>query len=491
MSPRAAPKAGAMSRDAMAQNAKPQHAMPHGAILVVEDEEVLARNIQRYLQREGFEVRIAPTGQEGLRQFEEFEPDVVLLDLGLPDLGGLDVLARIRARDAMAKAIILTAHGSTQIAVDAMKAGACDYLSKPLALSELRLAVERAVGQERLEGALSYYRGRDARGSGLDQMLGEAPATLALKHSIARLLDAERHLAPGDLPPPVLIRGETGSGKELVARALHFDGRRRTGPFIEVNCAAIPAHLLEGELFGHERGALTDTRERRLGLVEAAHGGTMFLDEIGDLGLALQVKLLRLIEDRTVRRLGSTRDRRVDVRFVTATHRPLEAMVAAEQFRADFYYRLRVVTLDVPPLRERGDDVLLLAEHFLALHGRRYGRPGLRLAAGARGLIRRHTWPGNVRELSNAIEQAVLSAEDQFVEAENLALAPAAMQQPTASAGELLAQENMTLTKAEHLVIARAMEQAGGNVSRAARALGVSRDTLRYRLGKLGHSEAG
>ncbi|GGC29916.1 acetoacetate metabolism regulatory protein AtoC [Siccirubricoccus deserti] len=462
--------------------------MSQAGVLVIEDEGVLASNIQRYLQREGFEVRTAATGQDGLRQCEAFGPDVVLLDLGLPDMPGLDVLARIRSRDSLAKLIILTAHGSTQVAVDAMKAGAYDYLSKPVALAELKRAVEKAVGLGRLEGALSYYRGRDACGSGLAQLLGESPAILALKRSITRLLEAEARLAPGDPPPPVLIRGETGSGKELVARALHFDGTRRDGPFVEVNCAALPAHLLEGELFGHERGAFTDARERRLGLVEAAHGGTLFLDEIGDLEPALQVKLLKLIEDRTVRRLGSTRDRRVDVRFLAATHHPLERMVQEGRFRADFYYRLRVIMLEVPPLRERDGDVMRLAQHFLASLGQRYGRPGLRLAAGARALAERHPWPGNVRELRNVMEQAVLSADGDIIEIDNLAIMPPAWQPPRPA--ELApGAASLSLTETERLLIAQALEQNDGNVTRAARKLGISRDTLRYRLGKQARSQ--
>jgi DNA-binding NtrC family response regulator len=459
--------------------------MPQAAVLIIEDEEMLAKNIQRYLQREGFEVRIAATGAEGLRQFEEYGPDVVLLDLGLPDLPGQEVLKGLRCRDGLAKVIILTAQGSTQAAVEAMKAGAFDFLTKPMALGELKLALDKALGHGRLEGTLSYYNGRDARG--LQQMLGESPPMQELKRGIARLLEAERTLAADQPGPAVLVRGETGSGKELVARALHFDGSRGRGPFVEVNCAALPSHLLEAELFGHERGAFTDARERRIGLVEAASGGTLFLDEIGDLDAAVQVKLLRLLEDRRVRRLGSVRDRKVDVRFITATHRPLEEMVQQGRFRADLYYRLRVVTLQVPPLRARGTDVLLLAEHFLQLHGRRYGKTGLHFSAEARAVLARHPWPGNVRELSNAMEQAALSAEGARVEAANLALVapPGRVVPEVAEEGEARVG-SLTLAEVENMLIARALAVNAGNISRAARDLGISRDTLRYRLGKQG-----
>jgi transcriptional regulator with PAS, ATPase and Fis domain len=306
-----------------------------------------------------------------------------------------------------------------------------------------------------------------------------------LRQRITELLDAEARLADGE-PPAALVRGETGTGKELVARALHFEGPRRDGPFIEINCSALPPNLLEAELFGHERGAYTDARERRIGLVEAAHGGTLFLDEIGDLDLAVQAKLLKLLEDRTVRRLGSVRERRVDVRFIAATHCPLENLVREGRFRADLYYRLSVVTFTVPPLRDRGGDVALLAAHFLALHGRRYGKPGLTLDDAALALVRRHAWPGNIRELRNAMEQAALSAPaGGRVGACNLALAPVSVARE-GQATEPTAEAARTLTDIERATIVRAMERAAGNVSRAARDLGVSRDTLRYRLAKHG-----
>ncbi|HYZ34488.1 MAG TPA: sigma-54 dependent transcriptional regulator [Crenalkalicoccus sp.] len=459
--------------------------MAHG-VLLVEDEGVLARNIQRYLQREEFEVHIAGTLKEGWREFDSFDPDVVLLDLTLPDGSGLELLSRIRARDPWLKVIVLTGHGTVQTAVEAMKAGAYDYLTKPVALGELKLLLDKALGQGRLEETLSYYRGREARASGLAAILGASPAVAALKSRIAGLLGAERAMAEGDTPPAVLVRGETGSGKELVARALHYDGRRADGPFIELNCSALPGQLVEGELFGHERGAFTDARERRAGLIEAAHGGTLFLDEIGDLEPGVQVKLLKVLEDRTVRRLGAVRERRVDLRFVAATHRPLEELVREGRFRADLYYRISVVTLTVPPLRAREGDAILLAEHFLALHGRRYGRPALRLDAEARTLIQCHPWPGNVRELRNAMEQAVLSTgPDGVVRAGNLAVVAPLAPAP-APATESAVTPGQTLPEIERASLLGALGRTGGNVSRAARLLGISRDTMRYRMGKHG-----
>jgi DNA-binding NtrC family response regulator len=464
--------------------------MGHG-VLLVEDEATLARNIQRYLEKDGYDVRIAGNLREGWRDFEEFRPDVLLLDLNLPDGSGLDLLARARLQDRQVKIIVLTGHGSVQTAVEAMKAGAWDYLTKPVALGELKLLVAKALGQGRLEETLSYYQGRDARQGGLDAIVGASPAILALKQRIAALVGAERALPDGDVLPPVLVRGETGAGKELVARALHFDGRRAEGPFIEVNCSALPAQLVESELFGHERGAFTDARDRRIGLVEAAHGGTLFLDEIGDLDPAMQVKLLKVLEDRVVRRIGAVRERQVDVRFVTATNRPLEELVREGRFRADLYYRLSVVTLHVPALRERAGDAVLLAAHFLDLHGRRYRKPGLTLDADALALIARHPWAGNVRELRNVMEQAALSAGTETVLGpHNIALAPPPASAPRPAMADAAIQ---TLPRMERDSLVRALEQTAGNVSRAARLLGISRDTMRYRMAKHGleHAAAG
>ncbi|WP_198374619.1 sigma-54-dependent transcriptional regulator [Neoroseomonas rubea] len=457
------------------------------AVLVIEDEGTLARNIARYLTRAEFEVRLAATLREGWAAFDEFRPDVVLLDLALPDGNGLDLLARIRGQDRNAKVIILTGHGTIENAVEAMRAGAVDYLTKPVALGELRLLLDRVLGQERMEEALSYFQGREAREGGLGAILGASPAIAALREQIVRLIKAERSLPPEEAPPPVLIRGETGTGKELVARALHFDGARAARPFIELNCSALPAQLIEGELFGHERGAFTDAREKRVGLIEAAHGGTLFLDEIGDVEPAVQSKLLKVLEDRTVRRLGAVRERRVDLRIIAATHRPLEEFVREGRFRADLYYRLSVVTLTAPPLRERLDDVELMARHFLTQQARRYGREALTLDAGAAAALRRHYWPGNVRELRNVMEQAVLSVgPDGVVRAAHLAFARMGGEAAPAATAPPPGSGEQTLPEMEREVLQRALQRTAGNVSRAARDLGISRDTMRYRMTKYG-----
>jgi DNA-binding NtrC family response regulator len=309
---------------------------------------------------------------------------------------------------------------------------------------------------------------------------------------VERLLGAEAALGD-DQPPAVLITGETGSGKEVLARAIHYDGPRKTGPFIELNCGSIPTQLLEAELFGHERGAFTDAKERKLGLVEAADGGTLFLDEIGDMDAALQVKLLKLLEEKSVRRLGSVRDQKVNVRIVAATHQPLEQRVSEGRFRSDLFFRLRIVQLALPPLRERGADILLLARDFLAHQSGRYNKGQLRFSAAAEQAMLNYPWPGNVRELRNVIEQTVLLAADPVIEpaqlpfcailgsrAAPLVAVPVPLPSPTAAVGEL------SLERVERDILVQALDKAAWNVTQAARFLGVSRDTLRYRMDKHG-----
>jgi DNA-binding NtrC family response regulator len=458
-----------------------------GAVLIIEDEDVLGKNMLHYLEREGFEVRLAANALDGLAQLESFRPDAVLLDFHLPDLDGLQTLARIRAHDPGIRVLMVTGHGSVELAVEAMKGGAHDFLTKPVSLAQLRLRLQQALGANRQESTLSYYRRRDAESAVLETLIGESAPMRLLKQTLHQLLEAEAGLRDADAPA-VLVLGETGVGKEVVARALHDGGPRRDKPFVELNCAALVAEELALQQLCRQRGAFTDARERKLGLVETAEGGTLFLDEIGDMDLALQAKLLKLLEEKTVRRLGSVREQRVSVRIVAATHRPLEALVREGRFRADLYYRLRVVQLQLPALRERADDVLLIARHFLALHAARYGKPVPQLDAGAQALLRGYPWPGNVRELRNVIEQAVLMNQGPTLQAAQLAIAPAWSSAPAAAAAPAspAAEPAATLGDIERQALLRALELNGWNVSRAARALGITRDTLRYRIDKHG-----
>jgi two-component system, NtrC family, response regulator AtoC len=461
------------------------------AILIIEDETILGKNVKTYLERHGFEARVSQSAEAGLAALDEFSPDIVLLDYNLPGMNGLELLGELKRRDPGANVVMLTGHGSVQIAVEAMKLGAADFLGKPIALDELKLVLERVLSQRRIEGALAYYRARQAETSGVARLLGSSPPMIALKQKLAQLIHAEQGMREG-AAPAVLIHGETGTGKELVARALHFDGVRHARPFVELNCASIPASLLEAELFGYERGAFTDARQRKAGLVEAAEGGTLFLDEIGEVDIAIQAKLLKLLEDRTVRRLGGLREQTVDVRFVAATNRDLEQMVREGRFRADLFFRLRIVDVVIPPLRARADDVLLLAQTFLKEHGARYGKPNLRLSGSAEKALTNYAWPGNVRELRNAVEQAVLLAVRDVIEAsqfpfcESLASGPAAA--PAAAADAVsrpaLPDSGVNLGDVERDLVVQALERTGWNVTRAAQLLGVSRDTLRYRMEK-------
>jgi two-component system response regulator AtoC len=423
--------------------------------------------------------------------------------------------------------IIMTAHGTIEGAVEAVKLGAFDYLKKPIDLEELKLLADRAREHSQLRQELSYYRRRDAaRETPLAGVIGESP-------SIREVLDQARQIAALDETPPVLIIGETGTGKGLVARTIHGASPRAGRPFIEVNCTALPATLMEAELFGHERGAFTDAKESRMGLFEAADGGFLFLDEVGDVELSLQGKLLKAVEDRTVRRVGGIRDRRIDVRILAATNRDLERDAQRETFRRDLYFRLAVIILHLPPLRERGADILLLAQHYLERFNTKYGKDVRQIDARARALLAEYPWPGNVRELSHVIERAVLWSRGPILDVEHLSLgtpaaagpaatgparggpapagpraasaeasavSPAPAQvgapgspgesapQPAAASGDYPAfpPPAMPLDQWERTLIEQALRECDGNQTRAAQRLGISRDTLRYRLKKHG-----
>ncbi|MCB2017914.1 MAG: sigma-54-dependent Fis family transcriptional regulator [Hydrogenophaga sp.] len=458
------------------------------SVLIVEDEPVLARNMLVYLERHGLSCQTASTGEEGLEVLESARPDAVVLDHNLPGKDGLSVLKLIREREPNMPVVMATGHGSETVAVEAMKSGAFDYLIKPVSLHQLKQVLDRAVQQQRQAMELQHLRAGGGAGSapsltqGVRMLLGDSSAMRKLRTRLLQLVEAESRMSEGHAPA-VLIGGETGTGKELVARALHFEGPRRDGPFVEINCASLPAQLVESELFGHERGAFTDARERRIGLVEAAHGGTLFLDEVGELELATQAKLLKLLEDHQVRRLGSVREQKVDVRVLAATNRPLEAMVQSGQFRGDLFYRLGMMRIDLPPLRERDGDVVVLAKAFLDRVARRYGKGGLRFSDEALDALSRHRWPGNVRELGNLVEQCVILCADPVIELEDLPLpvAPASDFGGLEVGGEALPT---SLPETERKLLLSALERNRWNVTQAARALGISRDTLRYRIDK-------
>ncbi len=463
----------------------------HPAILIVEDEPTLAKNMGRYLRNSGFDVKISFTGATAMSQLERYKPDIVLLDYRLPDTDGLELLGRIQVVDRRIRVIMITGEGNIQLAVQAIKAGAYDYLAKPVVLKELKLLLKKIAGLERMEGALEYFRQKQAGESGLDKLLGNSTVMVDLKLQISQLLEAEQNLVDG-VPASVLITGETGTGKDLVARAFHFDGTRRQGQFIELNCSAIPEHLLEAELFGYERGAFTDARERKMGLVEAADGGTLFLDEIGDMDITLQTKLLKLLENRTVRRLGGLRDKQVNVRIIAATNHSLEQLIKEGKFRSDLYFRLRVVQINIPPLRDRGADIVHLADHMLRQHAQRYRKDQKQISEAAQSTLLGYSWPGNVRELRNMMEQVVLMINTNLIEPHHLPLDKqlGALDQPYLDVDALhelapaKAPKQFNIVDMECRMVTSALESTQGNVTRAAALLGLSRDTLRYRIEK-------
>jgi len=470
-------------------------------VLIVDDERTLARAIKAFLTESGYETEVAGDAEQALRLLETMRPDVVFTDVRLPGMNGIDLLRKIREFDPAIPVVIMTAHGTIEGAVEAVKLGAFDYLKKPVDLEELRLLADRARENSQLKQELSYYRRRDAgREAGLASVIGQSPA-------IGAVLEQARQIAALDEIPPVLITGETGTGKGLIAHTIHGASARASRPFIEVNCTAIPATLMEAELFGHERGAFTDAKESRMGLFEAADGGFLFLDEVGDVELSLQGKLLKAVEERTVRRVGGIRDRQIDVRIFAATNRDLERDAQRDRFRRDLYFRLAVIILHLPPLRERGDDVLLLAQHYLARFNAKYGKQVRQLDPRARDLLLAYPWPGNVRELSHVIERAVLWSRGQTLDAEHLSLttpeplgdtperaaepAVTAPADPTPTGTTNLPPPGMNLERWERAMIEQALRECDGNQTRAAQRLGISRDTLRYRLKKYGISERG
>jgi two-component system response regulator AtoC len=433
-------------------------------LLVVDDDPAVRRSLASALEGEALRVTSAGTAEEGLRLFETETPDAVILDLFLPDRHGLEVLKEIRGRDPEAAVIVVTASEDVRDGVEAMKLGAVEYLVKPYDLETLKVLLGRALSVRRDSRELGVHRRRQSERYSFDALECRTPAFAAVVAQ-ARKLAASPTLT-------LLLTGETGVGKEFLARAIHHASPRAGGPFTAISCAAIPEALLESELFGHEPGAFTDARSRKRGLFELAEGGTLLLDEIGEMSTAMQAKLLRAIETRTFRRVGGTEDLSVDARIVAATNVDLDRAVAERRFREDLYYRLKVGHLAVPPLRDRPDDLLPLARRLLGEICRELGRRPPGLSPATEAALVRYRWPGNVRELRNVLERAVLLHEgDGPIEPAHL---PPLEAPAPAAAG--------TLAEVERAHILRVLESCGGNQTRAARKLGISRNTLWEKL---------
>jgi DNA-binding NtrC family response regulator len=448
--------------------------VPTMRILVADDEAHLVDIQSRVLREEGYTVFSAAGGREACALAEQEQVHLVLVDLTMPGCSGLEVLAFIKERCPETRVVIMTAFATAETAVEAMKQGALDYLIKPFSLDELKLHVRRAAGELALARENRLLR-REAAGRGAGSaMVGRHPALLAARELARKAADE---------PSTVLITGESGTGKELIARLLHDEARSRSGAFVAINCAAVPETLLERELFGHERGAFTGADAAGDGLLHAADGGTLFLDEIGDMSPAMQAKLLRVLEGHEYLRVGGTRPLKARVRFVAATNRDLAMDVRSGRFREDLYYRLNVVTIALPPLRERGDDVALLAAHFLADLARRRGRAGATMDDGALAALRAYAWPGNVRELRNVLERALLIMQGDAIATADLALAA------TAAAPEG-ARLNLPIAAArdafEREYLAHALKLAEGNVSKTAERIGLDRRNLQIKIKKYG-----
>jgi two-component system response regulator AtoC len=452
-------------------------------VLVADDEPLIRSSLRTTLVREGFEVGVAASGSEAWLRFQEDKPDVVLLDLVLGDMDGIDLLRRMRQEAPDTKVILISAHGSIESAVAAMKHGGYDFIKKPFELEEIVATVRNAARTRSLEQRVAYMAAQERKRTDTAPFVHAAPRVSAL------LRDVE--VIAASPVPMVLVTGESGTGKQAIARMLHDGSPRAAGSFVELNCSAIPETLVESELFGHERGAFSDARERKLGLVEIADGGTLFLDEIGDLGLSAQAKLLTFLEQRTFRRVGATGLRRVDARVVAATNRDLRAMVTARTLREDLYYRLNAITVHLPPLRDRPEDVPVLAAHFLEASAREFGRRFKVIAPEVVGLLIAYRWPGNVRELRAVISRAVLLHDDEVLRTAHLPaeLVAAALSAP--HTGDRPAARDSsdgqagipTLEQLELAHIRRVLEICQGNRTAAAQRLGITRQTLTKKIG--------
>lgn len=442
-------------------------------ILIVEDDADHGRSLQEAISDLGYEVEVAATGEAGIEAFRARGADVVLTDLVLPDVDGIAVMQRIRALGA-APVILMTAYASIDTSVRAIREGAYDYLQKPLDIDELQTKLERALEAARLRRQVEQLSA-EVRGKwSAHGWVAESP----VMREVVR-----QTLALADTNATVLIRGASGTGKELVARALHADGPRANGPFVAVNCAAFAESLLESELFGHEKGSFTGAVTRRAGAFERAEGGTLFLDEIGDAPPAVQVKLLRVLEDREIMRVGGQKSFRVNVRLVSATNRDLDERVASGKFRQDLLYRLAVVSIVLPPLRERREDIRPLAERFIAQAQKEHGRRIRAVEPEWFARLEAYDWPGNIRELRNTIEAAVVTAPDEVLQAERLALggvAPAAA--PGAPKGALTIPAGATFAEIEKKVLGDVLRRHEGNRSLTAAELGLSRRTIQRKI---------
>ncbi|MCA9671145.1 MAG: sigma-54-dependent Fis family transcriptional regulator [Myxococcales bacterium] len=442
-----------------------------GTVLVVEDDAAMRELVVESLADEGYEVLSAGGGREGVKKVRQHHVDLVVTDLRMPDMEGLDMVRELRTLEGTPAVITVTAFGSVDTAIKAMKLGAFDYITKPFEIDQLLIAVDRALRDRQLHDEVKRLREEVRDRYGWGNIIGRSQAMNEVFELIRRVADS---------PVTVLITGESGTGKELVARALHYSSYRKDGPFVAVNCAAIPSQLLESELFGYKRGAFTDAHADRKGMLVEASGGTIFLDEIGELPSHLQAKLLRVLQEREVKPLGATKPVSIDVRFISATNRALEEMLGSGDFRQDLYYRLNVVQIGLPPLRDRPDDILPLASHLLERAAERAGKTAGGIAPDAAKVLLAYQWPGNVRELENVIERAVALSQNERIQLGDLPRQ--LVERPAEDLLSGASARRLTLAELEQQYIVRVLAEEEGNKTRAAQRLGLDRKTLYRKL---------
>jgi DNA-binding NtrC family response regulator len=447
-------------------------------ILVVDDEKTIRWSLGEALKEEGYDVVDADNGKTGVEQFKTKSPDLVLLDLRLPGEDGISVLKRIKTIDPTVPVIMMTAYGEVETAVEAMKRGAYDFVLKPFALEKLKVTIKNALEVHRLKGEIAYLEKKVGGGVSQKDFVGQSKPMKEIFKKLEKIGKSKAST--------ILITGESGVGKELVARTIHACSHDEPRSFMEINCASVPETLLESELFGYEKGAFTDAKMRKKGLVELAEGGTLFLDEIGEMGITLQSRLLRVIENKTFRRVGGVQELKVNTRIVAATNRDLEVAIEEKTFRKDLYYRLKVIPLHVPPLRDRKEDIPLLVNHFVDRFNRELGQKVKPVKRDVMEALVSYDWPGNVRELKNVIERAMLlDAEDEILVdylPSEICKGDTVKTGGDEAARVLSSFFPMTLREVERIQIQRTLEQTNGNKSKAASILGISRQTLREKL---------
>ena len=449
-------------------------------ILVVDDEQLIRWSLDKSLSKQGFQVQTAESGEQALEIMAKESPDLVLLDISLPGIDGLETLELIKQEDPSVAVIMITALGVLETAVKAMQLGAFDYIHKPFNIDELIVIIEKALENRALKQEVELLRRENKRSLGVDKII-------AASTHMTKVLEIVSKVARSDAGT-VLVQGESGTGKELIARALHDESSRATKPFMAINCAAVPETLLESELMGHEKGAFTDAKTQKKGLFEMANGGTIFLDEIGDMPMGMQAKLLRVLEERTFRRIGGSKDVKVDVRIIAATNKDLLQSIEDGSFRNDLYYRIQVIPIYLPPLRERRDDILPLAHFFVERFNQEFGKQVKGFTPQAQKYLQAYDWPGNIRELRNIIERAVILEDDQYLDLAAMPQSAGAKAAEHSASGYdfILPADGVDIEVVEKQLIQQALEQSGNNQSQAARKLCLGIDAFRYRMKKFG-----